>query len=144
MAAILSRPLCVNICVINVSQLPRLIKDCRKCHSCTQYIRLFHCSSSHDDVIKWKHFPRYCPYVREIHRSSVNSPHKGQWREAFMFSLICVWINGRVNNREPGDLRRCGAHYDVILMLVIHRNTLMHFLKSCKTSILALWSLLLA
>ena len=23
----------------------------------------------HDDVIKWKHFPRYWPFVREIHRS---------------------------------------------------------------------------
>ena len=32
----------------------------------------------HDDVIKWKHFPRYWPFVRGIHRSPVNSPHKGQ------------------------------------------------------------------
>ena len=24
---------------------------------------------SHDDVIKWKYFPRYWPFVREIHRS---------------------------------------------------------------------------
>ena len=47
----------------------------------------------HDNVIKWKHFPRYWPFVRGIHRSPVNSPHKGQWRGALMFSLICVWIN---------------------------------------------------
>ena len=40
----------------------------------------------HDDVIKWKHFPRYWPFVRGIRRSSVNSPHKGQWRGALMFS----------------------------------------------------------
>ena len=46
-----------------------------------------------DDVIKWKHFPRNWPFVRGIHRSPVNFPHKGQWRGAFMFSLICVWIN---------------------------------------------------
>ena len=46
----------------------------------------------HDDVIEWKHFPRYWPFVRGIHRSPVNSPHKGQWRGALMFSLICVWI----------------------------------------------------
>ena len=32
----------------------------------------------HDDVMKWKHFPRYWPFVRGIHRSPVNSPHKGQ------------------------------------------------------------------
>ena len=70
----------------------------------------------HDDVIKWKHFPRYWPFVRGIHRSPVNSSHKGQWCGALMFSLICVWINGSVNNREAGDLRRYYAHYDVTLM----------------------------
>ena len=70
----------------------------------------------HDDVIKWKNFPRYWPFVRGIHRSPVNSPHKGQWRGALIFSLISVWINGWVNNREDGDLRRCHAHYDVGVM----------------------------
>ena len=70
----------------------------------------------HDDVIKWKHFPRYWPFVRGIHRSPVNSPHKGQWRRALMFSLICVWINGWVNTHEAGDLRRYRAHYDVTVM----------------------------
>ena len=28
----------------------------------------------------------------EFHRSPVNFPHKGQWRGALMFSLICNWI----------------------------------------------------
>ena len=74
----------------------------------------------HDDVIRLKHFPRYWPFMRVIHRSSVNSPHKGQWRGALMFSLICVWINGWVNNREAGDLRRYSAHYDVIVMIIKH------------------------
>ena len=40
-------------------------------------------NSFHDDVIKWKHLPRYWPFVRGIHRSPVNSSHKGQWRVAF-------------------------------------------------------------
>ena len=71
---------------------------------------------SHDDVIKCKHFPRYWPFVRGIHRSAVNSPHKGQWRGALMFSLICVWINGWVNNRGAGDLRHHRANCDVIVM----------------------------
>ena len=44
-------------------------------------------------------------------------PHEGQWRGgALIFSLICVWINGWVNNREAGDLRRYRAHYDVSVM----------------------------
>ena len=71
----------------------------------------------HDDVIKWKHLPRYWPLVRGIHRSPVTFPHKDQWRGALMFSLICVWINGWVNNREAGDFRRYRAHYVVIVML---------------------------
>ena len=77
---------------------------------------LFYVYVLHDDVIKWKQFPRYWPFVRGIHRSPVNSPHKGQWRGALMFSLICVWINGWVNNREASDLRRYRAHYDVIVL----------------------------
>ena len=70
----------------------------------------------HYDVIKWKHFPRNWPFKRGIHRSPVNSPHKGQWRTALMFTLICVWINGCVNNREAGDLRCYYAHYGVTVM----------------------------
>ena len=73
---------------------------------------------SHDDVIKWKHSPCYWLFVRGIHRSPVNSPHKGQWRGALMFSLICVWIKGCENNLEVGDLRRYCAHYDVIVILI--------------------------
>ena len=69
-----------------------------------------------DDAIKWKHFPRYWPFVRGIHRSPVNSPHKGQWRGALMFSLICAWINGWVNNGGSGDLRRHRVHHDVTVM----------------------------
>ena len=71
----------------------------------------------HDDVIKWKHFPRYWSFVRGIHRSPVNSPRKGQWRRSLMFSLICARINGWVNNGEAGDLRCHCAHYDVSVMV---------------------------
>ena len=72
--------------------------------------------SSHDDVIKRKHFPHYWPFVRGIHRWPVNSPHKGRWRGALMFSVICAWFNGWVNTREAGDLRRHRSHCDVTLM----------------------------
>ena len=70
------------------------------CSYCSMTVKL------HDDVIKWKHFPCYWPFVRGIHRSPVNSPHKGKWRGALMFSLI--WA---------GDLRRHQAHCDVIVMI---------------------------
>ena len=55
-----------------------------------------------DGVTKWKHLPRYWPFARGIHRSPVNSPHKGgKW----------------VNVRETGGLRRYRTHYDVIVMI---------------------------
>ena len=65
-----------------------------------------------DDVIEWKHFPRYWPPVRGIHRS----PHKGKWRGALMISLNCAWTNNYANNRDSGDLTRHRPHYDVTVM----------------------------
>ena len=54
----------------------------------------------HDDVIKWKHFPRNWPFVRGIHRSQVNSPHKGQWRGALVF--FHLRLNKRLSKQSWG------------------------------------------
>ena len=86
--------------------------------------------TEHDDVIKWKHFPRY--YTS---RSPVNSPHKDQWRRALMFSVICVWINDWVRNREAGDLRRYRPHCDVTVMnlyrCIYFVKRMMYVIGSC-------------
>ena len=92
-------------------------------HKKASFAEIFPCHGIHDNVIKWRHFPRYWPFVRGIHRSPVNSQHKGQWRGALMFSLICVWINGWVNNRVAGDLRWHRAHYNVIVMCIVCRQS---------------------
>ena len=55
--------------------------------------------------------PRWIPVTKAM-----------QWRGALMFSLICTWINGWVNNREAGDLRRHCAHYEVIVMALNSSN----------------------
>ena len=47
------------------------------------------------------------------------SQHKGQWRGALMFSLICTWTNCCVNSRDAGDLRRHRPDYDVTVMVRI-------------------------
>ena len=86
----------------------------------------------HDDVIKWKHFLCYWPFVRGSHRLPLNSPHKGQWRGALMLSFICAWINDWVNNREASDLRCHRAYYDVIVMIlgtVFAKQLAMYFVK---------------
>ena len=68
----------------------------------------------------WRHqmeaFPRRWPFVRGIHRSPVDSPHKGQWRWALMLPLMYVWTNDWANNRDGGDLRRQRVNYDVTVM----------------------------
>ena len=75
-------------------------------------------SNNHDDVTKWKHFPRYWPFVRGIHRSPVTSPHEGEWHGALVFCLIYIWTNGWANTRDAADLRRHRTHYDVNLMCI--------------------------
>ena len=54
--------------------------------------------------------------TRPLWGAPVNSPHKGQWRGALVFSLICAWGNGWANLRDAGDLRRNLAHYAVTVM----------------------------
>ena len=65
----------------------------------------------------WRHqmetFSGSLTFERGIHRWPLNSPHQGLWRRAFMFSLICAWTKGWVNNRDASDLRRHHAHYDI-------------------------------
>ena len=87
--------------------------------------------SYNDDVIKWKHFARYWPFVRGIHRSPVNSPHKGQWCGALTFSLIYAWLNGWVNNREVGDLgRHCNAmNIYIYIYIYMHMFPWQHFTR---------------
>ena len=63
----------------------------------------------------------------------VNSPHKGQWRGALMFSLICASINDWVNNREAGDVRRHRGHYDIVMWLfsTLHHVENMFIMTNC-------------
>ena len=79
-----------------------------------------------DDVIKWRHFPHYWPFVWGIHRSPVDSRHKGEWRGALMFYLINKRLSKQSRNRwleTPSRLlwRHCNdnayrpsaVHYDI-------------------------------
>ena len=61
-----------------------------------------------------------------IHRSPVDSHHKGQWRGASMFSLISAWTNGWENNRNTGDLRRHRAHDDITVMCMFVIETMVN------------------
>ena len=103
-------------------------------------VYMVHC---HDLQTWWRHqmetFPHCWHFVRGIHRSAVNFPHKGQWRGGLMFSLICAWTNGWVNHRESGDLSRHRAYYDVTVMDAaeeVHWNQLkMSVAKICLNTL---------
>ena len=89
----------------------------------------------YNDVIKWKHFPCYWSFVRGIHRSPVNSPHKSQWRGALIFSFICAWTNVSANNQDAGDLK---SHSNVLQCSVrqgvVSEYITMLFTHNMKTS----------
>ena len=80
------------------------------------------CTSCQYSTLTWWHhqmktFSVLLALCVGIHRSPVNSPHKGQWHGVLMFSLIYVRINGWVNNGEAGDLGCYWAHYDITVMM---------------------------
>ena len=52
-------------------------------------------------MTSWEHFLHYWPFVRGIHQSAVNSPHKHQWRGTLMFSLIHSF-NKRLSKQSWG------------------------------------------
>ena len=71
----------------------------------------------------WRHqmqtFSALLAICGGIHWSPVNFPHKGQRCGALMFSLTRAWTNGRVNNRDVGDMRCHPAHGDVTVMISV-------------------------
>ena len=102
--------LCTHTTVLHSHE--RQHKQCE--HMMTAWNSQIHTSSLQP---WWRHqMETFSALLALCHRSPVNSPHKGQWRGALMFSLICTWINIWVNNRDAGSLGRHSAHYDVIVM----------------------------
>ena len=56
--------------------------------------------------------------------------------------MICVWMNGWVNNREAGDLRRHCANYDATVMeidMFVYRSTVDTSLKLQSEYELQIW-----
>ena len=70
-------------------------------------------SRYHDDDIKWKHFPHYCPFVRETTDHWWIPRTKNSDAELF----ICAWTNSWAENRYAGDFRRHCTHYDFTVMI---------------------------
>ena len=83
----------------------------------------------------WRHqmetFPALLALCAGNSPGPVNSLHKGQWRGALVFSLMCARINDRVNNRETGDSTHHRGHYDVNVMNFFVRNRPISLVEGC-------------
>ena len=81
----------------------------------------------HDDVIKWKHFSRYWPFVREVHRPPVNFPHTQRpvTRNFEVFFDLC--LNKRLSEQSWGwwfetPSRPLWRHCDVLIVIINGEN----------------------
>ena len=118
-----------------------LITNCNAanaiCHNCMlyQYLSGIHPCLSHQYLHMsiypsvnpwWCHqmetFSALLALCVGIHRSPLNSPDKDQWSGALMFSLMCAWTNGWVNDCDIDDLRCHCTHYDITVMLSIYSS----------------------
>ena len=85
-------------------------------------------------LVTGNHLPWYWSSLLGKFLSPLDSPNKGQWRGALVFSLICAWINGRAYNRDADDLRCYRAHYDVTVMAGNCRDKLGYSYFSIKVT----------
>ena len=89
--------------------------------------KMFSCGyklmDGHDDVIKWKHFLRYWPFVRGIYRSLVNSPHRGQWRGALMLVRLDLFND---DTRPSGHISSPRWSFDVFFDLRLIKRLSKH------------------
>ena len=79
----------------------------------------------HDHAIKRKHFLCNWPFVRENHRSTMDSPHKGQWRRALMFSLMCAWTKDWRNSEvtvTADAVMSIWRHCNDVTVMELHLN----------------------
>ena len=65
----------------------------------------------HDDVMTWNRFPHYWPFLRGIHRSPVDSPHKGPAIRSFRVYLL-------LQQRSYRWFKKPYALFDVTVMLL--------------------------
>ena len=70
----------------------------------------------------WRHQMETFPASLAFCAGNSPVPSQSQWRGALLFSLICAWTNGWINNREAGDLSHHHVHHDVTIMLVTYQT----------------------
>ena len=75
--------------------------------------------TSHDDIMKWKYFPHYRPFVRGIHQSLVDSLYKGPAMWNFWFFFMSAQTSCSTN---------------------IHPTNYLRWWRSCDISVMNSWN----
>ena len=95
---------------------------------------LHHTAYTHDDVIKWKHCPRYWPFCAGNSQLTGEFPHKGRWPGALMFSFICAWINDSkqywgwwFETPSCSLWRHCNTKLPRSVLTVQHKDRIPHY-----------------
>ena len=84
--------------------------------------------TDHDDVIKWKHFPRYWHVVGGGGNPSTGNTVTGAFpTQRPVTGSFDVFFDLHMTKRYVGDLTRHCAHYDVSVM-----DFQIHSLKYCE------------
>ena len=86
----------------------------------------------HDDVVTWKHFQHYLPFVKGIHWSSVDSPHKRPVQQSFdvlLLALTSCWTNKQFTS----DLKWYDAHVTSLWWCILTFIFRGEMTKACRS-----------
>ena len=98
----------MRILCFSVEKIPRYYTKC-------EWI-FYDFQNNHDDIIKWKYFPRYWTFLGESIGTGGFPSQKPVTRSSDVFFDMRLNKNW-ANNWQAGDLKRHRAHYDVIIMI---------------------------
>ena len=77
-------------------QIWRLLSGVTSLFHVTCTFHMIH--TAHDDVMAWRRFPNYRPFVKKIHRWSVDPPPIASVMRSFNVFLLLAWISSWTNN----------------------------------------------
>ena len=111
---------------LTLSKIQKMGPGLRRNYS-TNFLHSVDSHHCHYDVIKWKHFPHYWPFVRGIHQSLVDSSSQRPVTRSFdVFFDLCLnkWLGNRKQSRSrwfetPSQSLRCHCNVQTVVTYCI-------------------------
>ena len=77
---------------------------------------------NHEVVMAWKCYLHYWPFVRGIHQSLVDSPHKEPVTRSLMFPFMLAWAVNKQVNWDILTLNQCCCNVTSISICSLHKS----------------------